>query len=180
MQENQNQDPTNSTAPENGKQDDNSKGNQGDENIKALQQKLTLKDQEYKKLSQELETLRKTDEKKKEVDKTEQQKVQEGYEKMALQLEEMKMASDYKEVKKDFPKFAESIIKLLIKDRKGNLEEVKEALRGQSKLLGLKSISTPKFEPEKAEKIIEKIKKDSTLAPEVALAKIREIRKNIK
>lgn len=183
----QNQDPSNPPAPDKGKSDGNSDGNQGDANIKALQKKLTEKDVAHKAMEKELAEIKASQEKKqkeieneKELTAQEVREMREGYKSMAQQLADMKMDEQFKEVKKDFPKYSENIIKLMIKDKKGNLEEVRTALKEQNKLLGIKSIKTPKFEKAKAKELIEQIKKDDSLSPEIKSLKITEIKGNIK
>lgn len=163
-----------------GKSDDNPQGNQDDENIKSLQRKLTEKDIELKNLEKKLEESNSLKKEKEDEGKTEVQKLQDkisGLEETQAKLREDTSIKDLLKTNKGVP---ETIIRLLYREKDGNLEEVQEILDKQASALGVKKVETPKFTPAESKERMEDVKKDPKLSMDEKLVKLEEIRKNTK
>lgn len=164
-----------------GKSDGKPEDNQTDDaNIKALQRKLTEKDKALKTLQAELDQKNDQDNQQNQAQTSElvkmQEQIKEQKEMIAKDREDRKVDL----VKANFPKYSENLIRLLLRDKEGNIEEVESALGKQSENLGLKTVETPSFTPETAQEKIEEIKKNNSLPWDERLYQIQKIKDQTK
>jgi hypothetical protein len=160
--------------------DDNSQETHYQENIKALQRKLTIRDQEYKKALEKINQLDKDD--KKNLNQKDDVLSNMSSEITKLREEQVRMREDQsiKEIKKKYPKISDKIIRLLLKSENGKIEDVDQLLNKQSEALGVKKVESPKFTQASAKSEYDKIKKDKTLSMDQKLEAIHKVRSLIK
>ncbi len=164
-------------GPDQGKPQGKPEDTQG-ENIKALQRKLTERDKELKTLQSQLTEKEKNTEDKAKHDGSEIEKLRQQIKEQKDMIQQDREDRKVEIIKSKFPKYSEKLVRLILRDTEGNLEETASVLSKQSETLGVKKVETPKFNPETAKQKIQEIKDDKTLAWDEQLYRIKQVKDN--